>query len=157
MRIPVYVVRDRRAFAALLGVTALSLAVAAGLAVMTGQWLSPALAVAVIVYLAVGRLGSLRERLRVDATGVALSDPDARRPGARRYVPWSVVRQLEADGDLLVVRLRPDAAMPMWLKVRATGPDQLPSELRERVPGLDGAGLQQAVHDLGVDVPVVVT
>ena len=160
MRIPVYVVRDRRAFAALLGVTLLSLAVAAVLAAVTGQWLSPALAVAVIGYLAVGRLGSLRERLRVDATGIALSDPEARRrPGSRRYVLWAVVRELETDGDLLVVRLRTDAPMPMWLKTRLAGAGEQPdgaSELRERVPELDGARLQQVVHDLGVDVPVIV-
>lgn len=154
-----YVVRDLRAVRALLVVTVLSLVVAAVLVVATGQWVGPAVAVVVIGYLAADRLRVVREQLRVDASGIAAPDPEARgRRGGRRYVPWDAVREVEVDGDLLVVRLRPDTPVPMWLRsrlVRADQPEDT-AELRQRVPLLDGAQLQQVVRDLGVDVPVVV-
>ena len=154
-----YVVRDRRALRALLVVTVLSLVVAAVLVVTTGQWVGPAVAVVVIGYLAADRLRAVRERLRVDASGIAAPDPVARgRRGARRYVPWDAVREVQVEGDLLVVRLRPDAPVPMWLRSRLVGADRPEdtAELRQRVPLLDGAQLRQVVRDLGVDVPVVV-
>ena len=52
----------------------------------------------------------------------------------------------------------PDAPMPMWLKNRVLDParPEEAGELRHRVAGLDGAQVQQVVHDLGFDVPVVV-
>lgn len=154
-----YVVRDRRAFRALLVVTVLSLVVAAVLVVVTGQWLGPAVAVVVIGYLAADRLRAVREQLRVDAFGVSAPDLEARgRRGARRYVPWEAVQEVEVDGDLLVVRLRPDAPVPMWLRSRLVGADRPEgtAELHQRVPLMDGDQLQQVVRDLGVDVPVVV-
>lgn len=154
-----YVVRDRRASRALLVVTVLSLVVAGGLVVATGQWVGPTVAVVVIGYLAADRLRAVGEQLRVDASGISVPDPEARgRRGARRSVPWDAVREVEVDGDLLVVRLRPDAPLPMWLRSRLAGTDRPEdaAELRQRVPLLDAAQLQQVVHDLGVDVPVVV-
>ena len=154
-----YVVRDRRALRALLVVTVLSLVVAAGLVVATGQWVGPAVAIVVIGYLAADRLRAVRDQLRVDAWGIAAPDPRARgRRGSRRYVPWDAVQEVEVDQDLLVVRLRPDAPVPMWLRGRLVDADRPEdtAELRQRVPLLDGAQLQRVVRDLGVDVPVVV-
>jgi hypothetical protein len=154
-----YVVRDRRAIRSLLVVTVLSLVVAALLVLVTGDWLGPAVAIVVIGYLAVDRLRAVREQLRVDVSGISVTDPDPRgRRGGRRYVPWDAVREVEVDGDLLVVRLRPDAPMPMWLKGRVLDParPEEAGELRHRVPGLDGTQVQRVVRDLGVDVPVVV-
>jgi hypothetical protein len=154
-----YVVRDRRALRSLLVVTVLSLVVAGVLIVATGQWVGPAVAVVVIGYLAADRLRAVREQLRVDASGISAPDPERRgRRGARRYVPWEAVREVEVDGDLLVVRLRPDAPMPMWLKGRVNDPDRPEDagEVHRRLPALDAAELQRVVRDLGVDVPVVV-
>ena len=154
-----YAVRDRRAVRSLVVTTVLSLVVAALLVVATGDWLGPAVAIVVIGYLAADRLRAVREQLRVDASGISVpeQDPRGRRAG-RRYVPWDAVREVEVDGDLLVVRLRPDAPMPMWLKNRVHDParPEEAGELRLRVAGLDGAQVQQVVRDLGVDVPVVV-
>lgn len=154
-----YVVRDQRALRSLLVVTVLSLVVAGMLVVTTGQWVGPAVAVVVIGYLAADRVRAAREQLRVDASGISASGPEARgRRGARRYVPWDAIREVEVAGDLLVVRLRSDAPMPMWLKSQVLDParPQDAGELRRRVAGLDATQLQQAVRDLGVDVAVVV-
>jgi hypothetical protein len=156
---PSYVVRDQRALRSLLVVTVLSLVVAGLLVVATGQWVGPAVAVVVIGYLAADRLRAVREQLRVDGSGISAPDPEARgRRRARGYVPWDAVREVEVDGDLLVVRLRPDAPMPMWLKGRVVDPvrPEDATELRRRLPALDAVQLQRVVHDLGVDVPVVV-
>lgn len=153
-----FVLRDRRAFTSLLAAFLLSLVVAGALALFTGQWLASTVAVLVVGYLTLVRLRSAAERLRVDAAGISVSAPEAKlRPGSRRYVPWAAVREVEVDGDLLVVRLRSDAPMPMWMKGRvvdAAHPDEA-GVLRERVTGLDGAELRQAVTGLGVTVPVV--
>lgn len=154
-----YVVRDRRALTSLLAAFLLSFVVAGGLALFTGQWLASTVAVVVVGYLTLVRLRAAAERLRVDAAGISVSAPEARlRPGSRRYVPWAAVREVDVDGDLLVVRLRPDAPMPMWMKGRVVDPahPEAAGELRERVPGLDGAELRRVVTGLGVTVPVIV-
>ncbi len=154
-----YVVRDQRALRSLLVVTVLSLVVAGALVVATGQWLGPAVAVVVIGYLAADRVRAARQQLRVDASGICAPDPQARRHrGARDCVPWDAVREVEVDADLLVVRLRPDAPMPMWLKSRVVDQAGLEGggELRRRLSGLDATRLQQVVRALGVDVAVVV-
>jgi hypothetical protein len=158
MRTPMtaYVVRDRRAATLVLVGTGVALAVALLLAVVTGSWPSTVVAVVVIAYLAIVQLRSVRERLRVDRYGVSVSDPEVRfRPGQRRYVPWEAVREVVIDGELIVVRLRADASMPMWMKGRVADPASPDAgELRAAVPGLDAAALQQAARDLGVDVPI---
>ncbi len=155
---PTYVVRDRRAITLLLVGTVVALAVAVLLALMTGSWASTVITFAIIAYLAAVQLRSVRERLRVDQYGVSVSDPQVRfRPGERRYVPWEAVREVVVDGNLLVVAVRTDAAMPMWMKGRPADPGRTDTgELRASVPALDAGALQQAVRDLGVDVPVVV-
>jgi hypothetical protein len=151
-----YVVRDRRAAVRVLVGTGVALAVALLLAGVTGSWPSTVVAVVVIAYLAVVQLRAVRERLRVDRYGISVSDPEVRfRPGQRRYVPWEAVREVVLDGELVVVRLRADASMPMWMKGRVTDPaDPDGGELRASVPGLDPQALQRAVLELGVDVPV---
>ena len=154
---PAYVVRDRRAITLLLVGAGVALVVAFLLAALTGSWASTVVTVAIIAYLVAVQLRSVRERLRVDQYGVSVSDPQVRfRPGERRYVPWEAVREVVVDGEQLVVAVRADASMPMWMKGRVTDPGRDAGEFRVAVPGLDPHVLQQTVHDLGVDVPVVV-
>jgi hypothetical protein len=81
------------------------------------------------------------------------------RAGRRRYVPWESVREVVVDGELLVVALRADASMPMWMKGRVVDPADPGAgagQLQASVPGLDPAALRRTVQDLAVDVPVVV-
>jgi hypothetical protein len=155
-----YVVRDRRAVVLALVGTGVAMAVALLLAVTTGSWPSTLVALVVIGYLASVQLRSVRERLRVDSGGISVSDPEVRwRAGHRRYVPWAAVREVVVDGELLVVALRADASMPMWMKGRVVDPADPGAgagQLQASVPGLDPAALRRTVQDLAVDVPVVV-
>jgi len=163
---PPYVVHSGAA----LGRALLRVAALAAVAVLLGgvvrhHWWWAGLVCVGLLALASSGLRTAWTRLRVDASGIALSFPQEWHgrvgdlSGAqRRFATWPLVHRVEVHAGAQRVRvvLRADAPLPPWRRGRVVDPRDPESGpvVEQHVPGLDPEALQRAVLAHSPTTPV---